>query len=654
MKLHYDQEAGAFVADFPFDKKDIPKAAGFQWNRVADKKWATKDPHIAAKLIAYADTTARQMLDTVAQEREQNLRLSRAHDLDIDLPCPDGLEYMPFQRAGIAFMQDKQAVLLGDVPGLGKTIQVAGFINTHPDIKSALIVPPASLKINWQRELEKWLVRDYTIAIADTSTGIPDTDIVIVNYDILHKLNAADYEWDLVALDEAHLIKNSRTLRSKALKGERKNIKGKGWTWVRDPIRSKYRIALTGTPIPNKVKEIYNILNWLDPGTWNNYIAFTKRYCAAGQGRYGWEDDGASNLEELQDRLRSTIMVRRLKEDVLKELPPKRRVVVPLPVNGSASKVDAELIAYQAHVERIDTIKAEMALAKAAEDTAAYTSAVARLREATQVMFTEMARIRAETAIAKAPIVAEHCATVLDGSDNDYKIVVFAHHKEVVKLLEEKLSDYGTVKLTGDTSMQARQEAVDRFQNDQSIRVFIGNIQAAGVGLTLTASSHVVFAELDWTPANVSQAEDRCHRISQVNSVLVEHLVFDGSLDAKMAKTIVRKQAVIDKALDDPYELPDDIATIEEETPAPAPAAPPALTDALRSAVMDALRIIAGMDEDYAAAQNGVGFNRYDSKIGHSLAAAGDLTDKQAALGYKVVRKYIKQLPAELVEVLKG
>ena len=655
MKLTYDATANAFVMHCDFSERETPKGADFIWHRIVPNKWATKFADNAAKLAQYADATALPLLADKAAERTRNLELSRAAGIaDVAVPAPAGLAYLPYQKAGIAYATGKPGVLIGDDMGLGKTIQALGYINAHPEIKTVLIICPASLKINWQREATKWLVRPYTIAIADTSTGVPDADIVIVNYDILHKLNLEDYEWDLCAIDEAHYVKNPKTIRAKALFGytertEKGNI-------VHPGIRCRRRMALTGTPIPNKVVEIYPVLKWLDPQTWGNFMAFAKRYCGARQERHGWNFDGATNLEELQDKLRSTIMVRRRKADVLKELPPKRRNVVVLPSNGDSALIAKEVKAYEEHQQRIAELRAERDLAHAANDEPAYQAAVFKLRDAIAVSFQTMALVRSEVAKAKAPKVVQHCQDVLEGTEQDYKIIVFAHHKAVVDILMNGLKEYNPVKITGETGMEQRQAAVDTFQTDPNCRVFVGNIKAAGVGLTLTASAHVIFAELDWTPANVSQAEDRAHRIGQLNSVLVEHLVFDNSLDARMAKTIVRKQAIIDQALDNPYELtkaksevtPDEASDFPEDeaqTSKPAP-----LTPAQIEAVQQALAILAGNDLDMASEQNGVGFNRYDVRVGHSLAACQTLSDAQAQLAYKVVRKYKRQLPTTVVE----
>lgn len=646
MELTYHPEKKAFVANCSFEEKDLAKGAGFRWTSIVERKWATTDPANAAKLITYADDEAKAMLQQIADERNHNLELSRSATLDVEIPRPDGLDYLPFQKAGIAFAQDKEAVLFGDEMGLGKTIQGIGFINTHPDIKRALIICPASLRLNWQRELEKWLVNDYTIAIADTKIGIPDTDIIIVNYDILHKLPFSEIDWDLVLLDEAHYIKNNKTQRAKAIRGDWNKAKKE---WKVAPIPARYRIALTGTPIPNRPREAWSILNWLDHKTWPSYFGYCKRYANAQQTRWGWDMDGSSHLDELQDKLRSTVMVRRKKADVLKELPPKRRSVVAIPANGASGIIERERHIHEAHEEAMEMARAARDLAKAAGDDAGYQAAVAQLRSAQGIAFTEMAKVRAELAVAKAPLIAQHVTDIMDGTDPDYKVIVFAHHREVVSILCDALSEYGVVSITGDTAMNARQEAVDRFQTDSSIRVFVGNIQAAGVGLTLTASAHVVFAELDWTPANVMQAEDRAHRVGQLNSVLVEHIVFDESLDSKMAKIIVAKQAIIDAALDDQYTLVEPV-TPADETESKPKTEKPALTADQINAVHEALRILAGYDGDHASELNGIGFNRYDGAIGHSLAEAYALTEKQAALGAKVVRKYRRQLPEQLME----
>src|SRR5690606_16135176 len=193
---------------------------------------------------------------------------------------------------------------------------------------------------------------------------------------------------------------------------------------------------------------------------------------------------------------------------------------------------------------------------------------------AMEVAFEELSALRHEMGIAKVPAVIEHIKETLENTD---KIVVFAHHHDVVNAIAQAFGDIA-VKLTGVESSDERQAAVDRFQNDPNCRLFIGTIGAAGVGLTLTAASTMIFAELDWVPGRVTQAEDRIHRIGQLDSVLIQHLVVDGSLDAKMAWVLVEKQEIIDKALDDPipedpvYQTPPAVAASETHTSTPSTA----------------------------------------------------------------------------------
>jgi SWI/SNF-related matrix-associated actin-dependent regulator 1 of chromatin subfamily A len=211
-------------------------------------------------------------------------------------------------------------------------------------------------------------------------------------------------------------------------------------------------------------------------------------------------------------------MIRRKKDEVLKELPAKRRQVIVLPSKGYAKELTQEFDA----------------LADAVEETSFE-----------EVTFEKMSGVRHEMALAKVDDVIEHLV------DLDHQVVVMAHHKDVVQSIKDGLEAAGktVVTLTGDCNQAHRQDAVDTFQAGKA-DVFIGTIGAAGVGITLTAASHVVFAELDWVPGNMSQAEDRCHRIGQTDSVLVQHLVVDKSLDARIAEALVKKQKILDRALD--------------------------------------------------------------------------------------------------------
>ena len=462
--------------------------------------------------------------------------LSRAETASLSVPAPEGLEYMPFQKAGIAYAQNRDAVLIGDEMGLGKTIQAIGVINLDDSIESVLVICPASLKLNWQRELEKWLVRPMGINIVDPQKGYRQAGIIIINYDILRRFHDelhADI-WDLLIVDESHFLKNKKAQRTKEVVGTSNQKRGK----IVRPIRARKRLLLTGTPILNRPKELWTSLHYLDPINWPNWWRYVNRYCDAKQGRWGMDIDGSSNLGELQDRLRSTVMVRRLKKDVLKDLPAKIRQIVDLPTKGSTAAIKAEHNAWQNYQETISDTQA-------IPDQ--YAEAVENMPEPHRVAFAEISKARRDTAVAKIPQVIEYLKNALEMQK---KVILFAHHHGVIEAVREEFGASAVV-VYGPTSLEDRQKAVDAFQGDPAITLFIGSIKAAGVGLTLTAASHVVFAELDWVPGTITQAEDRCHRIGQSESVLIQHLVFAGSLDANMARTLVSKQAMIDSALDE-------------------------------------------------------------------------------------------------------
>jgi SWI/SNF-related matrix-associated actin-dependent regulator 1 of chromatin subfamily A len=664
MAIKVVQEGRIWIARSDYADKDLVKAAGFRWN--PDRKiWWTDKPEIAAKIDGdNADLVARINAERQAQHqaREASIVASHATDAAIDLPLSDvcrklGLNYLPYQRAGIAYAAARTNTLIGDEMGLGKTIQAAGVINATPSIRKVLVVCPASLKINWERELRKWLVRPLSIGVANG--GWPATDVVIVNYDVLRKFDAEikAVDWDLAIFDECHYVKNGKAQRTQAIFGKW-DADAKAWKVA--PIRAARRLFLTGTPILNRPKELWTIVHALDrQGLGANWRGFHVRYCAGHQTEYGWDIDGASNLPELNSKLRAAFMIRRLKSEVLTELPAKRRQVIVL---EPSKKARALIERQNALAERVTKAKEALAASKASEDPKAFEAAVAALEDASGAAFEEMSALRHEIALAKLPQVIEHVRDALDGSEG--KILVFAHHRDVVEALTKEFADVGAVKLMGGASADDKQAAIDRFQTDPSCRVFVGSIKAAGVGITLTAATHVVFAEQDWTPGWNQQAEDRAHRIGQRESVLIQYVVLDGSLDAHIAQVNVDKAAIADAALDKPGAALQPLAALVAPLPS-APKAPekPAggngaaepddLTRDQIAATHEALRIIAGMC-DGAQALDGYGFNKLDSSFGKDLASKLSLSQKQARYGRTLAIKYGRQIPAALLAIIKG
>jgi SNF2 family DNA or RNA helicase len=377
-----------------------------------------------------------------------------------------------------------------------------------------LIVCPASLKLNWDAEIKKWSHINSIEVLKGTKTHSLSEEITIINYDIvsdwLPELVKTNFK--VLILDEAHYAKSSKAQRTKAIKKLGKNI---------DHI-----IALTGTPIENRPIEIYNAWKLIDPEGCPNYMYYTQHFCNAHNNGFGININGASNTAELHHILTSTIMLRRKKSDVLKELPSKMRSFIPLELANKMEYRDAEK-------DFIAFVKKEKGLEAAQRASNAES----------------FAKIEGLKQLAVKGKLKQAIEWIADFLESDQKLVVFATHKFVIEKLEEEFKDI-SVKIDGSVSMVARQKAVDDFQKDDKARLFIGNIQAAGVGITLTASSNVAFVELPWSPSAVQQAEDRCHRIGQKDAVNVYFLLSQNTIEEKLAKIIDTKQVILNAVLD--------------------------------------------------------------------------------------------------------
>jgi SWI/SNF-related matrix-associated actin-dependent regulator 1 of chromatin subfamily A len=526
--------------------KDKIKTAGFKFDGTK-KEWWTSDAAIAASFNGAAPAPQNDYHADSAPASFTKNDIGRNGKPSFEIPAPDGLAYLPFQWAGIAAMTTRKDSLLADEMGLGKTVQAIGLINAKPEIKRVLIVCPASLKINWKNELIRWCHRPMTILVLSSGDVWQPCDIVITNYEQVPRYRGAidHVNWDLLICDESHYLKNSKAQRTHAVLGRWDDVPANRIY----PIKATRRLFMTGTPILNRPKELWTTVRALDrQGLGRDWMAFHTRYCNAYQDEHGWQLDGASHLEELQDRLRGSIMVRRLKKDVLPELPPKRRQIITLPaetlatkhmlkVEAELAKTEAEMTALRAKVEALSVNQAD----------AAYKKAVQALEEFEGVAFSATAKIRHQTALAKLPGAMDYLINVLNSEE---KIVVFTHHRDdMIDPIIEGLAEYGVVKMDGRDNVAQRQAAVHAFQTDPKIRVIVGTMAVMGAGHTLHAASYVAFIELDWVPGNLAQAEDRLHRIGQKNSILVQHLVLEGSFDGRMAGTVVRKMQTIERAV---------------------------------------------------------------------------------------------------------
>ena len=569
---------GVFVLKCTYHDRHIPKQANFSWHgdpescyrkdcpgcrAELNKTWYTVDPLIAASMIEHADELATTALKVKVEQTQAMIAASRADDSDFVVPAPEGLAAMPYQRAGVNYalncFHNNRGCIIGDQMGLGKTIQAIGCINSDSAIQTALIVCPAGLKINWKRELQTWLTKPRSMEIAwPKEFPDPIPDILIINYDILRRFyeELRSRAWDLIVIDEAHMLKNHTTIRSKQIYGGKRKT-GHETSYVK-PIPASRKLLLTGTPIENRPKEIYRLATYCDPTLWKNEWQFLNTYYHA-ETEWIWRKNPKTKapeqiktvkhetvktdmLPDLQRRLRSSVMIRRLKSQVLKDLPPKRRQVIELPVNGCAALIKNERQLYFEIKER----KSQLL-----RTDKSFREELAALRNEIVELEGHLSTVRKETGLAKIPQAIEHIENCLEEQD---KLVVMAYHREVVETLHEHFGAISRM-FYGGMGDKARQQSVDSFQTDTGVNLFIGSIIAAGVGITLTAASHEVFVEMDWVPGKNWQAEDRIHRIGQEEPVLIQYLPFENSVDTIIANSVIGKQVIIENTLDSDTEV---------------------------------------------------------------------------------------------------
>lgn len=431
-------------------------------------------------------------------------------------------ELFPFQKKGVAFIeQNRGRALVADEMGLGKTVQALGWLQLHPNKRPVIIVVPASLKLKWKQEVLNWLPNPRVQVLSGTNPYRVKGNIIIINYDIV-------YSWletlkslnpQVIITDECHYFKSDKAKRTKAIKMLSKGV--------------PHIIALSGTPIVNRPIEAYNAIKMISPLLFPDRWHFAARYCGSYFDGYGWNFNGATHKLELHERLTSTIMIRRLKSEVLTELPPKMYSYVPLILDNESEYTFAR----DHFIQFISSTRGQSAARKASN-----------AEVITQIMTLRQVAVKGKLAQVKNWI-----EDYLESTD---KLVVFAIHKFVI---DDIMKAFGSiaVKIDGSVAMEKRNEAVQKFQNDPKIRLFVGNIQAAGVGLDLTAASNVCFIELPWTPGELVQAEDRCHRIGQKDNVTVHYLLASDTIEYEIAELLDSKKKVLNAVLDG-QDTPDD------------------------------------------------------------------------------------------------
>ena len=553
-------ENGIFIARSIFDENDILKGAGFKWN-TETKRWYSESHHVAEKLLKYCDNTAIFQIRFVKEGMQKSVLESASSEGKGKYPIyhPQSVTPFPYQIAGVEYILPRPAVILADEMGLGKTGQALLTMNMRHPVE-ALIVCPSILKYNWLKEARKWMIGKITAYVYESkkirlyegriTNHNKNTILHIINYDILEKFKERliGIPFNFFVADECHYIKNMDSKRSKIS--------------VELAQKAKWKIFITGTPIYNKPKDLFVSLNIIDPVMFGNFFSFASRYCGARKVKFNnksvMQYGAATNVDELNTILRANYMVRRMKKDVLKDLPDKLKDVIILNESDLDVLVQKEKKAVEDSAKEEERLKAEAEELKklAANDKQfeeLYKNKVKSLREIKFKNFGELSRIRKEIALKKVPYVIEFVKEMLDSNeDPQSKIVIFGHHKEVLQKIYQEMKKYNPVIITGDVSDGERQRAIMMFKEKNTTRVFVGSMGAAGTGVDGLQQNcnTIVFAELDWTPALVDQAESRLQRIGQKNTVWVYHIVANESIDSRIIKLMMEKEKVSKEILD--------------------------------------------------------------------------------------------------------
>jgi SWI/SNF-related matrix-associated actin-dependent regulator 1 of chromatin subfamily A len=420
------------------------------------------------------------------------------------------------QKEAIQKLVENKKFILADDMGLGKTTSTI-IAALESGSKKVLIICPATLKINWKREIENY--SDKPVYIAEGKNFSTDADFVIINYDIIKNFHDTkkkgesqilDANFDLVVVDEAHYIKNATAQRTKL---------------INDLVKKVDRLwLLTGTPMTSRPIDYFNLLSLIESPVAKNWMAYAIRYCQGYQfnvgGRKVWNVMGASNLEELRDRT-TGLTLRRLKENVL-DLPDK--IITPVYLRLK-SKMYEEIMG-----EYYDWYD------KNPEESKSLT-----------VQFTKLTKIRQVIADEKIAQTIELAENIVEQGK---KVIIFCNFTDSLNKICEHFGKTA-VKLDGSMSKPERQHSVDGFQENDKVKVFVGNIKAAGVGLTLTAGEAVIMNDLSFLPSDHAQAEDRAYRYGQKNNVLVYYPIFENTIEGIIYDILNNKKQVIATVMGD-------------------------------------------------------------------------------------------------------
>lgn len=537
MKICYEKtEYHIFTFEFSFSNETLEFCRflkdSYGWKKFSfsEGKWRFNDPMIIflvqtkypnvvieEKVIDYVKGN-NTLIEEQARIEENAKRLKNSIDSDLVVENLKGDLY-PYQKIGVEFfINNKGRAILADSPGSGKTLQTLAFI-VKQNYNKSLIVCPASVKFSWEGEVKKWT--HLTSFVIDSKTDVydipKDVNVVIINYDILKKFYKylVKVKFDCMVNDESHLLKTKTSVRSKVVKLLSRNIES--------------IIMLSGTPLLSRPIELYNMLNILDSKTWDDYYGFAERYCEGKRGYYGYEAKGATNLAELSEKI-GKYFLRRTKDQILKQLPPKNRIYLPIELSGEQKtnyeKVQNEFVKYLRENKGKKDKQIEKSLS--AEK------------------LVKINYLREISSLAKLDSVREQIDSIIDSGE---KVIVFSCFNEPLRILRDEYPN--SVLLLGETKVEDRGPMVNKFQEDKDCKVFFGGIKSAGVGITLTAATNVIFIDYSWNPADHEQGEDRMHRPGQVSeSVNIYNIHAKNTIDDFMVRLLRKKTKIFQQVID--------------------------------------------------------------------------------------------------------
>ena len=469
-----------------------------------------------------SDDYERYLLDSRGEEltvrKSEDIKASNVPEIKIN-----GIKgtLFPYQNRTVQFAINcnGRALLALDL-GTGKTFCSLAYV-AHTKKAKTLVICPSSMKYTWKNETEKWTKLKGFVVESKGKLSLEEyqaNDVLIINYEILKK----NFELlssvmiDCLIIDESQYCKNNTAMRTKLVKALSRKIPS--------------ALLLSGTPILNRPIELFSQLNIIDPITWNNYYSYAKKYCGAWQSPWGLDVSGASNLEELRERI-SKYVIRIKKGDVLKDLPEKNFVNIPIRIDKESQKnydlVESSFIEYLKEVK--DKTDKEINKTLQAEK-------LAKLNELRQI-----------STIGKQSVATEIIENIVESGQ---KVVVFCSYNAPLLELQKKFKEKA-VMIIGSNSAQDRATAIDVFQKDDKVKVFLGGMLSASTGITLTEAQNVLFLNYDWTPANMEQAYSRIDRIGQkAESINIYQLIAMDTIDQKIEELLKGKKEIIGELID--------------------------------------------------------------------------------------------------------